>query len=252
MTTRWDVERALRGSGLPSAARHVALELLTRTEAGTAEVPAEHSPSLTGLARDTGMSRRAVMDGLNVLESGGWVTRLRDLKRAVKEHQPTGYRLHVPARAGGALGQEVPQPARAPVALGLGQETTRARAPVAPIQTYPDLVRPARARGRGPADIIRAVYPSATDDEIEILIKDREDHGARSVVAVLDYEIRESTLRLPCDRSSSYDGVQPHSQACRDGDPGRCGMDWCACRCHTEPTPPGPATATPPQEGTTP
>ncbi len=95
--------------------------------------------------------------------------------------------------------------------------------------------QPSSARTRGPADIIRAVYPDATDDEIEIIIKGREDHGARSVVAVLDYEIREGTLRLPCDRGAPYDGVRPHSQACRDGDPGRCGMDWCACRCHLEP-----------------
>ena len=113
-TTRWDVERALRGSGLPATARHVALELLTHTEAGTAKVPAKHSPSLAGLARDTGLSRRAVMNGLNVLESGGWVTRLRDLKRAVKDKQPTSYRLHVPASARAALGQDVPQSARAP------------------------------------------------------------------------------------------------------------------------------------------
>ncbi len=117
MTTRWDVERALRDSGLPAAARHVALELLTRAKAGTAGVPAEHSPSLTRLARDTGMSRRAVMDGLNVLESRGWVSRLRDLERARKEHRPTGYRLHVPASARAALGQDVPQPARAGRAL---------------------------------------------------------------------------------------------------------------------------------------
>ena len=132
MTTRWDVERALRDSGLPAAARHVALELLTRTGAGTAEVPAEHSPSLTTLARETGMSRRAVMRALNVLESGGWITRLRDLKRAVTEKQPTRYRLHAPARAGDALGQEVPQSARAGGALELGQEVPQARAGDAP------------------------------------------------------------------------------------------------------------------------
>ena len=185
MTARWDVERALRGSGLPAAARHVALELLTRAEAGTAEVPAEHSPSLSGLARDTGMSRRAVMRALNVLESGGWITRLRDLKRAVTEGQPTRYRLHAPAGAGdAALGQEVPQSARAGVALGpevpqsaraggapdLGSQDHIARAPVAHISDL-DQVRPLSPRARGREIRAALAKLDGTDErEIDLII----------------------------------------------------------------------------------
>jgi hypothetical protein len=88
-----------------------------------------------------------------------------------------------------------------------------------------------RMRGRGAADIIRAAYPSATDDEIETITQDRADHGARSVGAVLAHEIREGRLRLPCDR----EGEDRHSSACRHGDPEQCVSDWCTCRCHTEP-----------------
>jgi len=104
----------------------------------------------------------------------------------------------------------------------------------------------ARARGHGRAgEIIRSAFPDATDDEIAFIIKDRADHGARSLRAVLRHEIGEGTLRLPCDR----DGSGRHSEACRagHGDPRGCGMGRCACRCHTEP-----AKTTPAQEGTTP
>jgi len=84
-------------------------------------------------------------------------------------------------------------------------------------------------RGQGPADIVRAAYPDATDDEIKIITEDRASHGARNLAAVLAAEVSRGTLRLPCDRNGPGD----HTNACRDGDPGRCGMDWCACRCHT-------------------
>jgi hypothetical protein len=93
------------------------------------------------------------------------------------------------------------------------------------------------ARVRSPADLIRAVYPSATNDEIEIIVKDRINNGARSPEAVVAYEIRQGTLRLPCD----CDGSGLHSNACRDGDSLGCayhdepGEDWCTCRCHTQP-----------------
>jgi hypothetical protein len=88
----------------------------------------------------------------------------------------------------------------------------------------------APARPRGPAGMIRAAYPGATDDDIEIIIKERTRH-ARSVEAVIAHEIRHGLLRLPCDR----DGPQGHSNACRDGNGPACGMAGCTCRCHTEP-----------------
>jgi hypothetical protein len=89
----------------------------------------------------------------------------------------------------------------------------------------------AHARADGPAHIIRTAYPDATDDEIEAITKERISSGARSAEAVLAYEIRHGTLRLPCNR----DGPGRHSNAGRVGDPGGCTVLWCNCRCHTEP-----------------
>jgi hypothetical protein len=134
--SRWKIERALRGSELSPAARHVALDLLTRTDNGSTAIPAKFTPSLTLLAHDTGWSRRAVMRALSELESGGWLVRFRDLKRSREEHQPTRYRLRLPAQATALveLGTQVPQ-ARVTETLGLGSGAARARATVTPYQT---------------------------------------------------------------------------------------------------------------------
>jgi hypothetical protein len=93
---------------------------------------------------------------------------------------------------------------------------------------------PSSARARDPAALtVRAVFPDATDDEIETLVEERKARGARNPAAVLAYEIREGELRLPCDR-----GGPGRSNACQDGDGGGCAYDWCACRCHTGPASP--------------
>ena len=91
---------------------------------------------------------------------------------------------------------------------------------------------PSSPRVREPAiTAVRTVFPSATDDEIETLIQERLARGARNVAAVVRYEAQQDTLRLPCDRA----GPASHSNACRDGSDSGCVMDWCKCRCHTEP-----------------
>lgn len=96
MPDRWEVERALRGSALPPLARLVTWALLSRADADTAIIPAQFSPSLSALAKDTGMNRASVARHLNVLETAGWVTRLRDAQRAYSDKAPTRYRLHTP------------------------------------------------------------------------------------------------------------------------------------------------------------
>ena len=88
------------------------------------------------------------------------------------------------------------------------------------------------------AAIVRAVFPDATDDEIDTLIQDRKARGARNPAAVLAHEARNCALWLPCDRKR--DG---HSNACFGGDSGNCiywsaqsaADRWCQCRCHTQP-----------------
>ena len=108
MTTRWDIEHALPDSGLPAAARLVEHVLLTRTDNGGTTIPARFMPSLTDLAHDTGLSRRSVIRALDVLESGGWLSRLRDPERARKEGKPTRYRPKLPPSARAALGGPAP------------------------------------------------------------------------------------------------------------------------------------------------
>jgi DNA-binding transcriptional MocR family regulator len=109
---RWTVERGLRDSGLAPSARLVALSLLTRAEAGTAEIPSEFAPSLSMLASDTGLSKSGVKNALSELESGGWLTRDRNFVRSWAEGLPTGYKLHLPSRPLTGLGHSVPYSSR--------------------------------------------------------------------------------------------------------------------------------------------
>lgn len=129
MTTRWDIEHALRDSGLPAAARLVLHELLSRTDDGGTAIPARFMPSLTDLAHDTGYGRRTVMRALDALESGGWLSRRRDLEAARKDGKPTSYRPKLPPSARAALEARatVTLDPRATVTLGLGPEGHQAR-----------------------------------------------------------------------------------------------------------------------------
>jgi len=134
---RWDVERAIRSSGLPANARYLALMLLTFADADTGIIPGRFSPSLTFLATATGLSRRSVATHLTALETAGWITRLRS-GRAAQEKIPTRYRVHIPASAVTALVQDVHQPrpgASAGDAPELVQQLHTTSAPVAPNQT---------------------------------------------------------------------------------------------------------------------
>ncbi|MFD1505271.1 helix-turn-helix domain-containing protein [Georgenia yuyongxinii] len=131
-TQRFDWERALLASDLPASARLIGLTLATRTDPDLT-IPADFTPSLSTIAKWTGLSRRAVQLHLNGLETAGWVTRSRPTVMAARvHHERTRYGLATPAGAGApdALGHEIPQPGE-PSALGLGNEVHGARAPVA-------------------------------------------------------------------------------------------------------------------------
>lgn len=152
MPSRFEYERAVRSSDLPSLSRLLALTLATWADVRTGRIPPRLTPSLTTLEGATGMARASVRTHLNKLEAAGWVVRERPTVAAARsEKARTHYKIRVPkgaavpdsdgyelgqemseARAGGALveqglGQEVPQP-RAGDALELGQEMTTARA----------------------------------------------------------------------------------------------------------------------------
>jgi hypothetical protein len=133
---RWEVERALRSSGLHPNARFVAMMLLSRADAGTAEIPSRFSPSLSVLAADTGLARSTVAVALNALEASGWVTRARDAARARAEKLPTGYRLHVPDG-------QTPRPT-----AGLGPERAKPTSPIGGLVRDTDQ---SASPGHGPA-----------------------------------------------------------------------------------------------------
>ena len=96
MTSRWDVERAVLGSSLPAPARLVLLVLLIQADARTLDT-GKYSPSLTTLARATGLGRSTVARALNQLEEEGWLTRVRpDATEARSKKARTRYRITSP------------------------------------------------------------------------------------------------------------------------------------------------------------
>lgn len=152
MPSRFEFERAVRGSDLPPLSRLLALTVATWADARTGVIPARLQPSLTTLEKATGMARASVRNHLNNLENAGWVGRDRPPVAAARsEKARTKYSIRIPhgvtvpdsegievgqdapsARAGDALGahglgQEMPQP-RAGDAPELGQELTPSRA----------------------------------------------------------------------------------------------------------------------------
>lgn len=93
MTTRWEVERALLKSQLPSLARLLLLTLLSKATTSDATIPPEHTPALDEIATMTGMSKSSAAEWLAVLEPAGWVTRFKPEGKT--KYDRTQYRLDV-------------------------------------------------------------------------------------------------------------------------------------------------------------
>lgn len=190
MPSRFEYERAVRSSDLPSLSRLLALTIATWADVRTGRIPDRLQPSLTVLEEATGMARASVRNHLNKLEGAGWVLRDRPSVAAARsEKARTHYKIRIPkgavvpesdgeelgqevaeARAGdalahGSLGQGVPQP-RAGDALKLGQEMPPARAGAALNSSYgPEksrevqLHRAPTAAPAADADALRTVQP---------------------------------------------------------------------------------------------
>lgn len=190
MPSRFEYERAVRSSDLPSLSRLLALTLATWADVRTGRIPPRLTPSLTTLEGATGMARASVRNHLNKLEAEGWVVRERPPVAAARaEKARTLYKIRIPkgvavpesdgeelghevaeARAGDALaepklGQEVPQP-RAGDALELGQEMPWARAGDALKSSYgpeksieDQLHRPPAAPVSADTDALRITKP---------------------------------------------------------------------------------------------
>lgn len=131
MPSRFEYERAIRSSDLPSLSRLLALTIATWADVRTGIIPDRRQPSLTVLEETTGMVRASVRTHLTKLETGGWLKRDRPSVAAARTKKArTHYRLLVPVAVEPDdlgpfdLGQEMPSPGAgdAPDPTELGQE----------------------------------------------------------------------------------------------------------------------------------
>jgi hypothetical protein len=159
MVDRWTVERAVRSEEctLDPPGRQLVLTLLTWSDAATAKIPEQFTPSLTDLEHATGLARSTVAAWLNKLEAQQWVVRDRpSVADARRKKAKTVYRMAVPPdllrllvdkglvgpRAGPAVpgspgsGSPVGGPVKGPVGPARGLELVR----------HPDRVSPPRGR----------------------------------------------------------------------------------------------------------
>lgn len=136
--SRWQVTKAVRASSLPAPSKLIMLTLADVAEVGTAEIPERHTPSLTVLAAETGLDRSTVRRHLDLLETAGWVVRMRPTIAAARaQKERTRYRLTTPASESlGAedpqrLGADIPQPGGTePPELGAENTTARGTQPL--------------------------------------------------------------------------------------------------------------------------
>src|SRR5690606_11603950 len=114
MTSRWEVERAVRVSDLPMTGKLVMYALATYADHQTAVIPEQYGPSLTTLGTATGLSRSGLAKALRLLEDLKWVERERpSVAQARSKGARTQYRLRVPpewSRDGHVTAEAVGQP----------------------------------------------------------------------------------------------------------------------------------------------
>lgn len=91
---RWRVTRAVRASRLPAPSKLIMLTLADI--AGDGLVAA---PSLSQLARETGLSRSSITRHLSILETGKWLARMRPAPWEGVNGETTQYRLIVAGEA---------------------------------------------------------------------------------------------------------------------------------------------------------
>lgn len=78
---RYDVERMVEGSGLPTCSRDILFCLARRMDQGSIIIPGRFNPSLARISRVTGWSKRHIQRHLNRLEEMQLVIRTRDKGR---------------------------------------------------------------------------------------------------------------------------------------------------------------------------
>jgi DNA-binding transcriptional ArsR family regulator len=121
---RWRVTRAVRGSTLPAPAKLIMLVLADVADVGTAEIPPNRTPSLTVLARETGLGRSTVTTHLRALEAAGWIVRTKPTTaEALGQYERTRYQLRVPASEPALADDLVPEPVEASAATDIPSVT---------------------------------------------------------------------------------------------------------------------------------
>lgn len=78
---RYDVERMVEGSGLPTCSRDILFCLARRMDQGSIIIPGRFNPSLARISRVTGWSKRHIQRHLNRLEKAQLVIRTRSKGR---------------------------------------------------------------------------------------------------------------------------------------------------------------------------
>jgi DNA-binding Lrp family transcriptional regulator len=97
VTSRWDVNRAVRKSDLPAPSRLIMLVLADVAEVGTCEIPEKHTPSLRVIADETGLNKATVVRHLDSLDDAGWIVRTKPTLEAARLYgERTKYRLTIP------------------------------------------------------------------------------------------------------------------------------------------------------------
>jgi hypothetical protein len=119
MTSKWDVVAALKKSGLLPSDRIIMMMLVDVADAETAYVAEQWSPSLTELARWTGLGRSTVAARLDELERLGWVKRERPATaEAIARGARTCYHLTIGASVEKAKPSRPANPTRTSPAAG--------------------------------------------------------------------------------------------------------------------------------------
>lgn len=95
---RYEIERAVDRAALPGPSTGIMRALCSRINAKTGTIPGHAQPSLSQLAALAGYDRSTVMRHLNLLETAGWVIRIRPPAwLARSQHVTTAYAMQVPA-----------------------------------------------------------------------------------------------------------------------------------------------------------
>lgn len=159
MATKWEVNRAVRASALPPPSRLIMLVLSDIAEAGTAEVPAQRTPSLAVLAKETGLNEATVKRHLIALDDAGWLKRTKPTQDAARRlGERTRYQLLVPIGVGADSAQGSDEDEEQ------GAESAQGRAHSAPNQ------------GAEEAQSGRTARPIDKEDDQD----DRDDHSSSS------------------------------------------------------------------------